>query len=99
MIAAILDMDKSPCATIQTINEMARGLPNRHDVIDSHFLRRTQKLRRLERVGAHFLGIANDAGDFRHAGKAFRVNLSGAARDNDRAFRVSRRARRMDWRA
>ena len=81
MIAPVLHLHISACALGETIDQMRRGLLHVHDVGDFD-----ARMRAAECVRLHFLGIADDAADFRHRRKPGGIDLRGAAGHDD--FRV-----------
>jgi len=88
MIAAILDLDIGPSATVHTVDQVPGGLFDGHDVIHADLLGAAEQIDRLPGLGLHFLVIADHAGDFRHLGKHARINLRSATGDDDRRVRI-----------
>ena len=79
MIAAILYLDEGPRLAVEACRQMAGGLGHRHDVVYRYpFLSDAAPA-----FGLQLLGIADDAADLGHGGEGGRVDLGGAAGDDD----------------
>src|SRR5262245_50743776 len=91
MVAAILHLDDRARATLEAVDQLRRGLPRRHDVIDDDLLlggdaeivRPKCALRVAPRGAFELLVIAEHAVDFAHVRKCCRLSLRRAARHHD----------------
>ena len=86
MVAAVLHLDEGAGAAVEPVDQMAGGLVHRHDVVDAD----TGVLAQAEIVAPRLelLGIAEDEVDLGHGGEGFRVDLGGAAGDDDAGVRI-----------
>ena len=87
MVAAVLDLDEGAGTAVHALDQVAGGLPHRHDVVDAD---RRLAVRAEAAIGGgrQLLAIAEHEVDLRHRGEAGRVDLRGAARDHDPRRRV-----------
>ena len=98
MVAAVLHLDKGARAAVRSRRPVRRGLAHRHDVVDPHRARRRCVGRQA--AGARLFGIAQHQVDLGHGGEGLRLDLGGAAGDDDpRARPLARAAPRIAWRA
>ena len=109
MVASVLHLDEGARMLVEAFDHEMRGLARRHDVADDGLVaRRDAERARHGRIGpclgAHLLDIADHAIDLVHGAEALRLDLSGAARDDngcvwlfapDAADRLARLARRL----
>ena len=83
MIAPVLDLHVGARALAESVDQMRRDFAHLHDVrYGDAFLGRREAFR------AHLFAIANDAADFRHFGKALRIDLRRATGDDDLRVRT-----------
>src|SRR5216684_4784933 len=107
MVAAVLHLDVGAGAPLDTLDQVSRRFPHRHDVVDGDLLVGTCSeiadaceniLRLRPRVDARFGVVADDAIDFLHGGKPVWAGLRGAPGDDDprlRAFASRSEERRV----
>ncbi len=82
VIAAVLHLDVGARARSEALDEMSGGLAHAHDVVDLHPLRAGGR-KPGECFRPHLLGVADDVIDFAQCRKSFRLDLCGAAGDDD----------------
>ena len=83
MIAPLLDLNKSPSATIETGHQVAGQLVDGHDVLHQNF---TIK-RRYKVIPVQLLLITQNSVNFLHVSKFSWVQLRRAAGNNDSGIR------------
>ena len=82
MITAVLDLHIGPCPRPEPVNQVARRIPRRHDVIDLNGLGRICA-QSLPGGRIHLFGVADDLIDLLHGRKGVRVDLGRAAGHDD----------------
>ena len=91
MVAAVLDLHIGARLGAEALDQMAGGLPHRHDVVDLDPLGvAAAETQEGPRFG--LLLIADDVIDLVHGGEAGRIDLRGAAGDHDLGVRTARGA-------
>ena len=79
MVAAVLHLHVRARAFVEAVDQVRSGFAHGHDVGDGDAF----VLPRYESFRAHLLGVAEYARDLRHVGEALRIDLRGAASDDD----------------
>jgi hypothetical protein len=91
MVAAILHLNEGARTAGKAFDQVRRGVPDRHDVVD-HRLRRigeTKSIARLRpRCRTKLLGIAENAIGLGHSDECLRLGLRRAAGDDDLRLRA-----------
>ena len=77
MVAALLDLNESTCPVAESVQQVARGFPHGHDVVDHN--------RNLGHIAfaLHLLDVAENSVDFWHCGESVRIDLRRASGDDD----------------
>ena len=86
MVATVLDLHIGAGAGAEALDQMRRRLAHRHDVVDHDALAALGAETR-EGFGLEFLPIADDVIDLVHGGEAGRIDLGGAAGNDDLCLR------------
>ena len=87
MVAAVLDLHIGAGLGAEAIDQMARRLLHRHDVVDLDPLG-IAAAETLEGPRFGLLAIADDVIHLVHGGEAGRIDLRGAAGDHDLGVRI-----------
>src|SRR5262249_16498816 len=89
MIAAVLALQHSTGAALETVDELRRGLAHAHDVVDADAFVRSQAEVRVG-CGQELLLIADNGIDLGHIGEAPRLDLRRTScHDDARAWLVA----------
>ncbi len=87
MVAAVLHLQEGAGAVAIAVDEVARRLTHRHDVVDEHDAIRAPA-ERGPGLGPQLFVIADHGIDFRHRGEGLRIDLRRAAGDDDGGARI-----------
>mmetsp|Transcript_5413 Transcript_5413/g.8584 ORF Transcript_5413/g.8584 Transcript_5413/m.8584 type:complete len:235 (+) Transcript_5413:1798-2502(+) len=90
VVAAVLHLHIGARAGAKAVDQMTSGFGDRHDVVDLHFFGLTNEISGHALPGGrvHFFGVADDFVDLAHGGESLRLDLCGAACDNNLRVRV-----------